>query len=486
MRKTATLAFFLLLLSSVSTEAKTGQYLQKCWETLGPKKGQYFTADYKQSSHSFYHSFQPWQLYGSKSRGIIMINGGYWAKVDTVGSKRIGFSKTQYNGKDLLYMGYGDTALTDVTQKDVEDELFETMRYSPVMMLGYFKEHEREATESDGGDEIEYMLTVYKKIVRLYMGKTDAVIHKITTAEPDELYGDLRTDYIYSGYANAGKNYLPTIVTIGKINGRVNDTVTLSNTAIAGNITPLLARPANYELKVEKAETTTGVPVEKYNDHIHFVKLSRGEESSHSMIVEFKDFLLVAEAPLNSENGEAIIREAKKIAPNKPIKYFAFGHWHNWYLGGIRPFVHKGAKILCESLDKEYTSFITNAPRTLQPDSLQLQPKPLMTQEFTDSITISDGSYEMKIYKLGKYCEHARDFQVYYFPQEKMLFEDELVRIPIEGEPRKAGEGQKGLYNAIKAYNLDVKTLRQSWPVGIYGMKNAFSFEELEKTVNMP
>ncbi len=126
MQKTAILAFFLLLINSIYAGAKTEQYLQKCWELQAPKKGQYFTADYKQSSHSFYHSYQPWQQYGSKSRGIIMINGGNWAKVDTVGSKRIGFSQTQYNGKDLLYLGYGDTALTDVTQKDVEDELFET------------------------------------------------------------------------------------------------------------------------------------------------------------------------------------------------------------------------------------------------------------------------------------------------------------------------------------------------------------------------
>ena len=120
------------------------------------------------------------------------------------------------------------------------------------------------------------------------------------------------------------------------------------------------------------------------------------------LIVEFTNFLLVAEAPLNSENGELIIEEARKIAPMKPIRYFVFGHYHPHYLGGIRPFVQKGAKIITSKQNMEYVSFIVNAKHTINPDSLQIDPKPLVFEEIKDSLKISDGKTEMTIYFIGE------------------------------------------------------------------------------------
>jgi hypothetical protein len=51
--------------------------------------------------------------------------------------------------------------------------------------------------------------------------------------------------------------------------------------------------------------------LEKYTDNIYFFELNHTDD--RVMIVEFNDFLLVAEAPLNSENGELIISKAKEI-----------------------------------------------------------------------------------------------------------------------------------------------------------------------------
>jgi glyoxylase-like metal-dependent hydrolase (beta-lactamase superfamily II) len=276
--------------------------------------------------------------------------------------------------------------------------------------------------------------------------------------------------------------YYPKVIQIDKINGKVKDEVKISTANLVREIPQLLTQPANYKLK-EDIEVKPEVKVEKYNNNIHFIELKHTDDKV--MVVEFSDYLLIAEAPLNSTNGELIITEAKKIAPSKPIKYFVFGHYHPHYLGGIRPFIHKGAKIICSKADQEYVTYLANAPHTLSPDSLQMKPQPLVIEEIKDSLTITDGKFTMKIYFIGEKSKHTNDYLIYYFPTEKLLFEDDLVWIAREGEIKKPKPRQVGLYNAVKELGLDIKTIIQSWPVADYGVKTVIPFTDLEKSMNI-
>ena len=58
------------------------------------------------------------------------------------------------------------------------------------------------------------------------------------------------------------------------------------------------------------------------------------------------------------------------------------------------------------------------------------------------------------------------------FPAEKLLFEDDLMSIPKQGVPGKAGARQAGLYQAVKVRGLVVETVVQSWPVTESGVGN--------------
>ena len=151
----------------------------------------------------------------------------------------------------------------------------------------------------------------------------------------------------------------------------------------------------------------------------------------------------------------------------------------------MRPFIHKGATILSVKSNEEYVKYLANAPHSLNPDSLQLQPKPLQIQVVKDSLTIADGKFEMKIYFIGNKSEHTNDYLIYYFPSEKLLFQDDLVWIAREGEIEKASGRQAGLYNAVKELGLDIKTIVQSWPVTDYGVKTVIPFADLEKSMNI-
>ncbi|MDI9356861.1 MAG: hypothetical protein QM536_07570 [Chitinophagaceae bacterium] len=74
---------------------------------------------------------------------------------------------------------------------------------------------------------------------------------------------------------------------------------------------------------------------------------------------------------------------------------------------------------------------------------------------------------------------------IYYFPTEKILFQDDLVWIAKEGVIKKASGRQAGLYNAVKELGLDIITIFQSWPVADYGVKTVIPFADIEKSMNI-
>lgn len=119
--------------------------------------------------------------------------------------------------------------------------------------------------------------------------------------------------------------------------------------------------------------------VETYRPRLHFVELKHTDD--RALVVEFNHFLLVAEAPLSSENGELIIWAAQQLAPGKLINYFVAGH-HPHYLGGLRPFVQRGATVLVGPGDEAYVRYFAAAPHTLRPDSLQRPPGPCRSKKY--------------------------------------------------------------------------------------------------------
>jgi hypothetical protein len=364
-----------------------------------------------------------------------------------------------------------------------KNQIFKTVRYSPVFLIDYFFESKIPAHSESDSEVAIYHTTIHKTLVKLYIRKSDSLLDRISLLSYDELFGDVLTTVSYHDYSAIDKFSFPETIQIEKVDGRVDDEVKVSYAAIRDKDIPeLLDKPIGYKLRADN-ETSPETKTEKYSDNIYFIELLHTDD--RVMVVEFNDFLLVAEAPLNSSNGEMIICEAERIAPNKPIKYFVFGHYHPHYLGGVRPFIHKGAKIICSKANLEYVTYLANAPHTLSPDSLQIQPKPLLTEEIQDSLTISDGGFEMKIYFIGEKSAHTNDYLIYYFPTEKLLFEDDLVWIAKEGDMDKASGRQVGLYNAIIELGLNIETIIQSWPVADYGVKTVIPFADLERSINI-
>lgn len=484
MIKPLKLLFSIVFLQFTFHSISQSNHLHKSWEKqVKPIANYILTFNFSEKFNDLGHSFYPWQQTHYTANGQIWSNANKYSKLDTLKSgKRVYYSKTHLNKDEILFLDYGDKKIFPATTELFMDQTFKTAKYLPTRILNHFKIHNIQQSDSRNVKYAVYTDTINGSIVNLYIDKSTNLLIRVTTLSHDDLFGDVLTTYTYSNFIKVEDLNLALDVKIQKINGKLVDEVHLTNPTITDSIPPLLERPVDYKL-VDKVPEKTEVKTEKFNKSIHLIELVHTDD--RVMLVEFSDFFLVAESPLNSENGELIIAEARKIAANKPIKYFVFGHYHPHYLGGVRPFVHKGAKIISSKEDEEYVSYIVNAKHTLNPDSLQLEPKPLVFEKMRDSLTISDDSTKMVIYFIGEKSKHTKDYLIYYFPNEKLLFEDDLVWIKKDGKTRKASGRQAGLYNAINDLGIDVKTIIQSWPVAEYGVKTVIPFEDLEKSINV-
>ena len=464
---------------SLPFTAMSKSYLKDCWtKQAGSLKQNYLMLTYKENVNKLEHSFEPWQQTKYFGKGEIWINNSEFLMIDTLNSGgQIYNSKKVVDNNNMLFLDYGDTELFKVTKTMLANQIIENARYSPLGILNFF--YKSKVSLKTTPEFAIYTASINKSKITLYINKKTKLILRIDVLSDDDLYGDVTTVVRYNNYSRCGEIQQPGIITITKINDILLDTVNILSSKIVNKAPNILTKPINYKIS-EDAEIKPVISTNKYDQNIHFIEFNHTED--RVLLVEFKDFLLVAEAPLNSRNGQIIIDQAKKMAPGKPIKFFVFGHHHPHYVGGVRSFVHLGATILATDNNVDYVKYIVEASHKLNPDSLELSPKVANIEIIGDHKTITDGNFQMEIYKIGSLSKHTEDYLIYYFPTMKMLFQDDLAFIPLNGT-RKASSRQKGLYDAIKSLNLKVDKIVQSWPIGNYGIKTIFSFNELEESV---
>lgn len=474
---------FLFTLSSVV--AAPVNYLQQCWDKhIGGMHDSSIVFTYRANQHSLYHSPEPWQTIRSRSTGKIWCGRNLFHQCDTVtGTTYI--SKIQFNPNELLIQYYWKDGLQKITNSTIGEELLETADYSPVILINRFRElqdsAERISENTDNKQLVSYSTAINSSIVTLFIRTSDALIEKITIQRHHDILGDITTSIGYSDYTVYHGVYYSKNIHIHKVHDVV-DSITVEAHSMTRKPESLLSKPPDYSIQAD-AEVKPNVRVEKIAPGVYSILLLHAE--SRSSLIEFKDYFVVIDAPLTSENGELIIKEAAKINPDKPIKYFTFGHHHPWYIGGIRAFIHKGATILCTKDDLPFVQFIATAPHSLQPDSLQLQNRQLTYNVIDSTFTISDAVNELQLFHIGMKSAHTKDYLIYYIPSQHLVFEGDLAAIAKDGTITKASRTETGLYSAIKDLGLHVQTCIQHWPEGSERKsKSVFTFRELEQKIN--
>ena len=131
--------------------------------------------------------------------------------------------------------------------------------------------------------------------------------------------------------------------------------------------------------------------------------------------------------------GLAVIAEAKKAIPNKPIKYVVNTHAHFDHASGLAPFAADGSTIITHANNKTFLEKALSGPRTLVGDTLAKAGKKPKVESAGDKRVLKDETHTIELYHI-KDLAHSDGMLVAYLPKEKILFTGDF-NIPGAGQP---------------------------------------------------
>jgi glyoxylase-like metal-dependent hydrolase (beta-lactamase superfamily II) len=191
------------------------------------------------------------------------------------------------------------------------------------------------------------------------------------------------------------------------------------------------------------------VTSEKLGDGLY--RLTTGPGSYDSVIVEFKDYIMMLEAGQSEARGLAYIAETKKLIPNKPIRYVMNTHPHSDHTGGLPPLVAEGATIITQKNNEVFFDRALNTPRTLLDDTLAKNPKKAKIEAVSEKKVYSDGTRTVELYHVSP-VPHSNGLMIAYIPREKILFQGDFS-LPAPGQP--GNDHVKALVPILEKLNLD-------------------------------
>jgi len=202
-------------------------------------------------------------------------------------------------------------------------------------------------------------------------------------------------------------------------------------------------RPGGAGVPAGGAPAMTVTP-EKLADGVY--RLTTGNGSYDSVIVEFRDYIMMLEAGQSEARALAYVAETKKLIPNKPIRYVMNTHPHSDHTGGLPVLVAEGATIITQKNNQVFLERALNTPRTLLTDTLAKNPKKAVVEPVAEKKVYTDGTRIVEMYHIYP-APHSNGLMVAYLPKEKVLFQGDFS-LPNPGEA--ANDHIKALVPALE------------------------------------
>src|SRR6202043_2584939 len=285
-------------------------------------------------------------------------------------------------------------------------------------------------------------------------GTLDAqnLVAKTETWLPNPVLGDMLVETTFSNYEDYNGVKFPTTIVQKQGGHPVFD---LKVTAVNANTGLSLSVP-------DAVKTATIPPVKVTSQKIADGTWFLAGGSHNSILVEYLSYLVMIEAPLTEARSLAVIDEAKKLAPNKPIKYLINTHNHFDHSGGVRTYVAEGATVITNEMNIPFYEKAWSAPRTLAPDNLSKAPKKPEFIPVKEKYVLNDGGRTLEIYHIDG-DTHNAGLMMVYLPKEKILVEADDFTPDAPGVPAPSGPRPhifiSNLYKDIQKLKLDPTTV---------------------------
>ncbi len=285
--------------------------------------------------------------------------------------------------------------------------------------------------------------------------------------------GDLVLETFYSDYEDVGKLSLPDtikvqvdrqVVAAFRVSTYLVDGVTTQSKAAAlvprPDERPRIAAPFGPIPPLEVPPVVKAAPLQRPVPPVTAEEVSPGVwyltgGSYFSVLAEFKDHLVLIEAPLDDAMTFALLAKAKELRPQKPVTTLVVTHHHLDHVGGVRAAVSAGLRVIAAEGrsapdasasggasvsyytpgSKDTLEDLLNRKHTLQPDALEKGTRPFKVETFTDKYVLQDEMRTIELYPISG-STYATTLLMAYFPNERLLVEADVYTPPDPMSPR--------------------------------------------------
>jgi glyoxylase-like metal-dependent hydrolase (beta-lactamase superfamily II) len=255
------------------------------------------------------------------------------------------------------------------------------------------------------------------------------LVERVETWIDNAVLGDMLFEAVYSDYKDFGGVKFPTRI-VQRQGGHPTFDLTVGD--VRPNA-PVSIQPAPGRSGAPAAgggapgaAPASGTPSVKLADGVHLILGGYA-----SVAVDFKDYIVVIEGPQSEERANAVIAEAKRLIPNKPIRYVVNTHHHFDHSSGLRAFVAEGATVVTHEVNRPFYEKTFSAPHTLNPDRLAQSPRKPTFETMTERKVLSDGNRVVELHHLQA-SGHNEGLIVAYLPKERILVEADAYNPPAD------------------------------------------------------
>ena len=304
--------------------------------------------------------------------------------------------------------------------------------------------------------------------VSLYFDEKTNLLSKFEILGTDVFAGDVVFETIYPGYRSENGQQIPT-GRILKVGDEMTEEVRFEQLAFNTTLT-------DDKFKAPGGMTAATFPApqpfNKITENVYTVNAG----GYNVLVVGFKDHVFVMEAPNGDATSRQAIEQIKKLFPDKPIRYVAVTHHHDDHAGGIRTYIAEGATVIAAPGEKSFFEKVVKAKFTIDPDTLTRNPQPLKIETLENGKRVlTDGTTTVELYDIGS-GPHTEEMLVAYLPNEKIIFQGDLLNRPSNGDYPIANDTTAHFAKWIESKKLAVDKI-----VAVHGTIS--TMEELRKAV---
>jgi len=286
-----------------------------------------------------------------------------------------------------------------------------------------------------------------KAAVRGYLN-SDNVLEKVETKIDNTVLGDIPFETEFSDYKDFGGVKFPTHI-LQKQGGYPVLDLTVSD--VKPNAPANIEGPGTPPPAGLQAATS-----EQLGDGVYLILGGYA-----AVAVDFKNYIVIIEGGQNDQRSAAVMAEAKKLIPNKPIQYVINTHHHFDHSGGLRAYVAEGAIVVTHQINKPYYEKVWANPHTIAPDKLSQNPKKPKFETVAEKKVMTDGNHVIELYHQQNYG-HNDGMLLVYLPKEKVLVEADGFNPPpqpLTRTPANISPYTMNLEANIERLKLDVQRI---------------------------